>query len=92
MKNILYEADQIINNRSEEADRQYGPIDHSMEKASSLFNIMSDSHIKLDVKHMYYAMIALKLSRESHRHKEDNLLDACAYMGALNNYLEKTKQ
>ena len=35
---------------------------------------------------MFMAMIALKLSRESYNHKEDNLLDAVAYIGALNNY------
>jgi hypothetical protein len=32
-------------------------------------------------------MIALKLSRESYCHKEDNLLDACAYMGSMNDFL-----
>ena len=31
------------------------------------------------------SMVALKLSRESYNHKEDNLLDAVAYLGALNN-------
>jgi hypothetical protein len=38
---------------------------------------------------MYMCMIALKLSRESYCHKEDNLLDACAYIGSLNNTYEK---
>jgi hypothetical protein len=32
--------------------------------------------------------IALKLARESWSHKQDNLLDAVAYLGGLNNYLE----
>ena len=32
-------------------------------------------------------MVALKLSRESYNHKEDNLLDAVAYLGSYNNYL-----
>jgi len=40
---------------------------------------------------MYKYMIALKLSRESYTHKEDNLLDAVAYIGALNNYENKKK-
>ena len=36
---------------------------------------------------MFKALIALKLSREAYAHKEDNLLDAVAYIGGLNNYL-----
>jgi len=41
----------------------------------------------VDAVFMYKALIALKLSRESFNHKEDNLLDAVAYIGALNNYI-----
>ena len=33
---------------------------------------------------MYNCMIALKLSRQAYNHKEDNLLDAIAYMASLN--------
>ena len=40
---------------------------------------------------MYRAMIALKLSREAYAHKEDNLLDAVAYMSSMNDYLEEHK-
>jgi len=40
---------------------------------------------------MFKALVALKLSRESYNHKEDNLLDAIAYLGALNNYFENKK-
>ena len=32
-------------------------------------------------------MIALKLSRHSYSYREDNLLDAWAYIGALVNYV-----
>ena len=32
--------------------------------------------------------IALKLARESHFHKEDNLLDLIAYIAGYNNYME----
>jgi hypothetical protein len=34
-------------------------------------------------------LISLKLSRESYGHKEDNLLDGVAYIGALNNYISE---
>ncbi len=35
-------------------------------------------------------MVALKLSRHSYSYKEDNLLDAAAYIGSLNNYIENS--
>lgn len=41
---------------------------------------------------MYIAMIALKLSRESYNHKEDNLLDMVAYTAQLNEYLNKKQK
>ena len=41
---------------------------------------------------MYRAMIALKLSREAYSHKEDNLLDAVAYIGSMNEYLEENEK
>ena len=37
---------------------------------------------------VYKILVALKLSRESYNHRTDNLLDACAYLGALNNFLD----
>lgn len=84
--NILNAADNIVNNRSEEKDRQYGSFPDSMERMKDIFNAMTGLDLK--VEHMYQAMIALKLSREAHAHKEDNLLDAVAYMGAMNNHIE----
>jgi hypothetical protein len=88
--NILKKADEIVNERSEEKEREYGPFDRSMEIATNIYNAMSPDHT-ISIPCMYKAMIALKLSREAFKHKEDNLLDAAAYIGALNNYLEKHK-
>lgn len=84
--NILKKADQIVNERSEEKERQYGPFNETMDRMRDIFNAMTG--LQLETKHMFQALIALKLSREAHAHKEDNLLDAVAYMGAMNNYLE----
>jgi thymidylate synthase len=87
--NILKKADEIINQRSEEKDRQYGPMDKSMDNAAKMASLMSNKTITaID---MFNCMIALKLSRESYSHKEDNLLDAVAYAGALNNYHNNNK-
>lgn len=83
--NILEQANKIVNERSEEKDRMYGPFDEGMERAAAILSEMTGIH--LDALFMYKAMIALKLCRESYNHKEDNLLDAVAYIGALNNYI-----
>ena len=83
-KSILKEADEIINNRSEEKERQYGPFSEGMDRAASIFNGMTG--LNITGREMYMALIALKFSRESYNHKRDNLLDAVAYIGALDNY------
>lgn len=83
--NILETANQIVNIRSEEKERMYGNFDEGMERAAKILSSMTSE--TLDATFMYKAMIALKLSRESFNHKEDNLLDAVAYIGALNNYI-----
>lgn len=86
--NILKKANEIVNERSEESARNYGPFDESMTRAADMFNLMS-TDVKIKPEHVYKIMIALKLSREAYAHKEDSLLDAVAYIGALNDYLEK---
>jgi len=82
--NILKEADKIINQRSEEKERMYGPFSEGMERAAMIATYATGKQIT--ARDMYLCMVALKLSRESYNHKEDNLLDAVAYLGALNNY------
>lgn len=85
--NILEEANKIINLRSEEKERMYGPFEEGMERAAIIASASTGKEIT--AKDMYICLISLKLSRESYNHKEDNLLDAVAYIGALNNYLSK---
>lgn len=92
MSNILERADDIVNKRSEEKERQYGPFGESMERAAAIFNALSSEDKRITAVDMFRAMIALKLSREAYSHKEDNLLDAAAYIGAMNNYIEEAIQ
>ena len=82
--NILKKANQIVNERSEEKIREYGPFSKGMERAAKIASGATGKDIT--TQDMFMVMIALKLSRESYNHKEDNLLDAAAYIGALNNY------
>lgn len=84
--NILEQANQIVNHRAEEKERQYGPFEESMENMRDIFNSMTG--LNLTTEHMYKAMIAGKFARERFSHKQDNLLDACSYIGSLNNYIE----
>lgn len=88
MSNILEHANMIVNHRSEEKQRNYGPFSESMKKAAQMFNLMSPSGESITPEGMFRALISLKLTRESYGHKEDNLLDAVAYIGGLNNLIE----
>lgn len=82
--NILKKADDIVNHRAEEKSRQYGPFIACNAKAARIASELCGKPVTtLDI---YYFQIALKLAREAYAHKEDNLLDAVAYIGALNNY------
>lgn len=87
--NIIEKANEIVNLRSEEKSRQYGPFSEGMDRAADILSGMTGQ--KIDAIFMYKAMIALKLSRESYCHKEDNLLDAIAYLGAMHNYINNKK-
>jgi hypothetical protein len=85
--NILDKANEIVNKRSEEKARQYGPFSEGMERAASIARGMTGKDFTAP--DMYAALVALKLSRHSYSYREDNLLDACAYIGALDNYIKE---
>ena len=89
--NILETANNIVNKRTEEKDRMYGEFGESMDRTRDLFNLMSKD-TKLTSEDVYKVLIALKLSREAFCHKEDNLLDAVAYIGAMNNHINKNNR
>lgn len=81
---IALHAHRIVNERSEEKERQYGPFSQTMERATSIMRAITGLTMK--TQDMYMALVALKLAREGHAHKRDNLLDAIAYLQALENY------
>ena len=89
MSNILEQANEIINNRSEEKERQYGPMGEGFDRAAMIASGMSGK--EWSAHDMFIAMVALKFSRQSYNFKEDNLLDAVAYIGAWQNYINETK-
>jgi hypothetical protein len=68
----------------EEKERQYGDFNESMKKAAKVASQLCNKNITTE--DFYKCMIALKISRMAYSLKEDTMLDACAYIGALNNY------
>ena len=82
--NILLKANEIVNERAEEKTREYGPFDESMTKAAIIASELCNKHITTE--DFYKCLIALKMSRMAYNLKEDTLLDAVAYIGALDNY------
>lgn len=87
--NILKKADEIINDRKEEKERMYGPFEKGMDRAAYIAKGMTGKDFTAE--DVYACMVALKLSRHSYNYKEDNLLDAVAYLGSLNSYMQKKK-
>ena len=85
--NILAQANKIVNERSEEKERMYGPFSEGMERAAMIASGMTGKNFT--AQDMFVALIALKFSRHSYNYKEDNLLDAAAYIGALDNYIKE---
>jgi hypothetical protein len=88
--NILDEANKIVNKRSEEKEREYGPFSEGMRRAASIASGMSGKDVSAH--DMYIALVALKLSRQSYTFKDDNLLDAVAYLGAWQNFIEENNK
>jgi hypothetical protein len=73
---ILLEAHGLIN-----GDRQgaYGPPAESFCRTAALWSAYLGHTVS--GKDVALCLALLKLSREAHRHKPDNLLDAAGYLG-----------
>jgi hypothetical protein len=84
---ILKQAHEIVDLRNEEKERMYGPFSEGMDRAAMIMRGMTGKDITGE--DMYAALVALKLSRHSYNYKEDNLLDAVAYLGALDNHIKE---
>ncbi|MDR1685024.1 MAG: DUF6378 domain-containing protein [Desulfovibrio sp.] len=72
---ILLQVHSLIN-----ADRQnsYGPPSESFNRTAALWSAYMG--MEITAKDVCVCMALLKLAREAHRHKPDNLLDACGYI------------
>jgi hypothetical protein len=88
--NILEQANEIVNKRSEEKERMYGPFSEGMQRAAMIMKGMTGKDYTAE--DVYAALVALKLSRHSYNYKQDNLLDAVAYLGALDNHIQEKQK
>lgn len=84
---ILKRAHDIIDNRSEEKERQYGSMSENCKHAATIAGIMQNKHF--NDSDVIAILAALKLARHNRSYKQDSLLDAVAYLGALDNYIQE---
>lgn len=82
--NILEKANEIVNLRKEEKEREYGPFIECNKRCAIIASKMSGKDYTTE--DVYIIQIALKLARNSFSYKEDTLLDLVAYIGAYNNF------
>ena len=59
MKSIFKEADEIVNKRSEEKEREYGPFSEGMERAAKIASGCTGK--ELEARDVFLIFIALKL-------------------------------
>lgn len=82
---ILTEAAQIIDGRDQESTRKYGPMEQNLQDAAQVAAVLSGWNIR--PRDVLSCLVGLKFARHRHHYKRDNLLDAVAYLGALDDHL-----
>ena len=86
--NILEKANEIVNLRAEEKEREYGPMDESLNKVAIIATELCNKEINTE--DVYKILISLKLSRMAYNHKKDTYIDMVAYIAALFNFKSNT--
>lgn len=87
IKSILQEADDIINNRSEEKAREYGDFSESMASAARIASELTGKDITTE--DFFKCLVALKMGRMRYNYKRDTFVDAVAYVQGLSNFLNQ---
>lgn len=85
--NILEEANNIVHD--EHRNQMYGGYSACNERIAKLMSILTDKEIT--AQDVFWLEVSMKLAREIQYHKEENLLDTVAYIGALNDEINKQK-
>lgn len=77
-KHFLNDLKNTLVDRKSEQAVYYGPFEDSMKKCSRIASAIADKEIT--VSDCFIVMIAMKLSRQTNKHKFDNGFDAAAYL------------
>lgn len=83
-QSILTEAEQIING-SRNSD--YGDPTESFEKIAQIASLLTNKDLDADT--CCAVMMAVKLTRQSFKHKRDNLVDLAGYAEIMNKIKDK---
>lgn len=86
-KRLLDQASEILYDRAEEKERQYGSFTDSMSKAARVATELCNKLITTE--DFYKCMIALKMSRLAYNLKRDTFLDGITYTAALFEAIEE---
>lgn len=82
-ESVMQEAQRIIHGDRNES---YGPYERESERIAKGWSLLLGHEV--DPKKVPLMMIWLKVSREIHSHKRDNLVDICGYAGLLDELFE----
>lgn len=92
-KNILHEADRLT---SRDRNQDYGhPYDDFGKTAKIMTVILQDilkEGCEVSREQVALCMIGVKLSRQLHQRKRDNLVDICGYARTLEMVIEKEEE
>lgn len=86
-KSILSEAEEIVNG-SRHSD--YGDAKESFRRIATIASVMTGK--ELSPEDCCAVLIAVKLVRESFKHKRDNLVDLCGYAHIMNELNENESE
>jgi len=83
---ILEHAHHIIDRRAEEGHREYGSIHENFVHTALIAGILQNK--EFTPQDCIAVLASLKLARHNRSYKQDSLLDAVAYLGALDNDIQ----
>lgn len=81
---ILTEAESVVNG---DRDSDYGDSNANLKRIADISTLIGQP---IDASGVCRVMLAVKLARETYKHKRDNLVDLCGYAELLNR-LEDSK-
>ena len=81
-KSVLLEAEGLVNGPRAKA---YDSPEKNFERIAAIAKVLIRRHITPS--ECVMVLIAVKLARESHMHKRDNIVDACGYLEILERVL-----